>query len=479
MHLDKIIKNISFKGSPDKREISNIVHDSRKVKQGSLFIAISGENNDGHDYIFDAIDKGAIAVIANGRSPVTDKVPILQVKSPRKAMSKISANFYNHPSKNVDIIGITGTNGKTTTTQLIDYILKYNKWNSGSLGTLGFSSPTGIISTGFTTPESVDLQQIIRTMVDGGIDYIPMEISSHAIDLHRVDDIDVNIAVFTNLSTEHLDLHGNMENYFKTKLKLFKNLSKDSIAIINGDDKYSNDIIDNINCNYQTYGFKNGCDIYVKSYSLNIDWTKITFIFKKQQFSIKTNLIGKFNIYNIMGAILASYQLGLSIEQIIEALKRFKRVPGRFEQFKLKNQNHAILDYAHSPDAFENILSNIKRIAEKEIITIFGCGGDRDKTKRSKMGSIAEKYSEFVYITNDNPRLENEDSIIKDIISGFKKNKYSIVKNRNSALHEAFKNTQNRIIVILGKGREEYQIIGDEKKYHSDIDIIQEYLDED
>ena len=279
MNLDKIIKNIDFKGLSDRREISNIAHDSRKIKKGSLFIAIEGENNDGHDYIFDAIDKGAIAVIANGRSPITNKVPILQVKNPRKVMSKIAANFYNHPSHNVNVIGITGTNGKTTTTQLIDYILKYNKWSSGSLGTLGFSSPTGIISTGFTTPESIDLQQIMRTMVDGGINYIPMEISSHAIKLHRVDHIDINIAVFTNLSTEHLDFHSNMENYFKTKLKLFKNLNKNSMAIINGDDKYSKDIIDNINCNYLTYGFNNKFDLSVKSYVLDIDWTKIIFKF--------------------------------------------------------------------------------------------------------------------------------------------------------------------------------------------------------
>ena len=479
MHLNKIIKNINFKGSPDEREISNIVHDSRKVKDGSLFIAIEGENNDGHDYIFDAIDKGAIAVIANGRSPVTNKVPILQVKNPRKVMSKISANFYNHPSHDVKVIGITGTNGKTTTTQLIDYILKYNQWNSGSLGTLGFSSPTGIISTGFTTPESVDLQQIIRTMVDGGINYIPMEISSHAIKLHRVDDIELNIAVFTNLSTDHLDFHGSMENYFKTKLKLFKKLNKKSIAIINSDDKYSKEIIDNIDCDYLTYGFDNRSDLYVKSYSLDIDWTKIVLSFKKQQFSIKTNLIGKFNIYNLMGAILASWKLGLDIEQIKLALMHFKRVPGRFEQFKLKNRNHVIVDYAHSPDAFKNILSNVRSLTKKNIVTIFGCGGDRDKTKRSKMGAIAEEYSDFVYITNDNPRFENENSIIRDIVSGFRTNKYSIIKNRTEALNEVFQKTENNIIVILGKGRDRYQIIGDEKKYYSDIDIVQEYLDED
>ena len=478
MKLDQIIKNINFKGMPDKREISNIVHDSRKVKEGSLFIAISGENSDGHDYIFDAIDKGAIAVIANGRSPITNKVPILQVKNPRQAMSKISANFYNHPSKKVNVIGVTGTNGKTTTTQLIDYIFKYNKWNSGSLGTLGFSSPTGIISTGFTTPESVDLQQIIRTMVDGGIQYIPMEISSHAIKLHRVDDLDINIAVFTNLSVDHLDFHGNMENYFNTKLKLFKDLGNKSIAIINGDDKYAMRIINDIKCNYMSYGFKDNNDLYIKSYSINIDWTEIIFQFKNEEFHLKTNLIGKFNIYNIMAAMLASYKSGLSINNTIEALKNVKTVPGRFEQFKLKNNNHAIVDYAHTPDAFKNILSNIKNLTKKEIITIFGCGGNRDKSKRSKMGKIAEKYSDFIYITNDNPRFENEDLIIEHIVSDLNKNNYTIIKNRKNAIQEACEKNKDAIIVILGKGRDDYQIKNNNKEYHSDIDTLKEYLNE-
>ncbi len=478
MNLDEIIKNIKFKGTPDEREIYNIVHDSRKVKEGSLFIAIAGENNDGHDYIFDAIDKGATAVIANGRSPITNRVPIIQVKNPRKAMSKISANFYNNPSKKINIIGVTGTNGKTTTTQLVDYILKYNKLNSGSLGTLGFSSPTGIISTGFTTPESVDLQQIIRTMADGGIKYIPIEISSHAIKLHRVDDIDVNIAIFTNLTVDHLDFHGNMENYFNTKLKLFKKLNKNSIAIINGDDKYSKGIIDNIRCEYLTFGFNKKFNLYVKSYNLSIDGTKITFNLEGTEFEVKTELIGEFNIYNIMGSILASWKLGLNINQIQYALKSFKSVPGRFEKFKLKNKNNAIVDYAHTPDAFENILSNINKLTKKDIITVFGCGGNRDKTKRAKMGEIAERYSSYIYLTNDNPRFENENSIIDDIIKGLKNEKYSIIKNRSKALHEILQKYSNKIIVILGKGRDDYQIIRNNKEFHSDIGIVEEYLDE-
>ncbi len=478
MNLNKIIKNIDFDGIADERDISQIVHDSRKVKKGSLFIAIAGEKSDGHDYIFDAIKKGAIAVVANGRSPATNEVPIIQVKNPRKIMSKIAANFYNNPSHEVDIIGVTGTNGKTTTTQLIDYILKYNKWNSGSLGTLGFSSPTGIISTGFTTPESIDLQQIIRTMVDGGINYIPMEISSHAIDLHRVDDIDINIAVFTNLSVDHLDFHGNMENYFKTKLKIFKRLDKNSIAIINRDDSYCDDIIKAINCNYITYGFNKKSDLSVDSYSLNIDYTNIIFRMNKEKFSLKTKLIGKFNIHNIMAAILASEKLGLKLNQIINALENFNKVPGRFEQFKLTNDNHAIIDYAHTPDAFKNILSNIKKLTSKGIVTIFGCGGNRDKTKRSKMAAIAEQYSDYIYITNDNPRFEDENAIINDIVSGLTEGNYAIIKNRNKAIHQSLQNFNKKIIVILGKGRDDYQVIGNDKKYHSDIDIVKEYLDE-
>jgi len=478
MNLKKIVENINFKGEPDDRQIFNIVHDSRKVKHGSLFVAICGEKSDGHDFIFEAIDKGAIAILANGRSPATDKVPILQVKNPRKIMSKIAANFYNHPSKKVNVIGITGTNGKTTTTQLVDFILKFNKFSSGSLGTLGFSSPTGIVSTGFTTPESVDLHQIIRTMVDGGIKYIPMEISSHAIKMHRVDDLDVNIAVFTNLSPDHLDFHGNMNNYFKTKLKLFENLNEKSIAIINNDDKYAKKIIKKLKCKYLTYGFKKESDLYVKSYNLKINGTHITFSFKNEDFDVNTHLIGRFNIYNLMGAILTSLKLGLSIEQIKYSLENFKSVPGRFEQFKLKNGNNAIVDYAHTPDAFKNILSNIRELTDKRIVTLFGCGGNRDKLKRPLMAGISEKLSEKTIITNDNPRFEDEDSIINDIVAGFKSKNYSIIKNREEAIRKICNEYSNAMIVILGKGRDNYQIKGNNKIYHSDIGIIKEYFDE-
>ena len=478
MNLDTIIKNIKFSGKSDNREILNIAHDSRKVKKGTLFIVISGENNDGHDYIFDAIDKGAIAVIANGRSPVTDKIPVLQVENPRKAMSKIAANFYKHPSKDINIIGITGTNGKTTITQLIDHILRFNNKKSSSLGTLGFSTPTGLISTGFTTPESIDLQQIIRTMVNGGIDYIPMEISSHAIKLHRIDDIDVNIAIFTNLTIDHLDFHNTMDEYFNTKLMLFKKLKNVSLAILNHDDPYSKKIIPQLKCPYITYGFDSKSTLSVISYELNMNWTKIKFSYKNNEFDVRTNLIGKFNIYNLMASLLCVLYYELDINKIVKSVENFDQISGRLEQFKIHNKNHIIVDYAHSPDSFENILSCIKEISNKKIITVFGCGGDRDQIKRPIMASIAEEYSSFVYITNDNPRSENEDLIIEDIKKGFNGSDYLVIKNRKEALETIFKTHENKIIMILGKGRNDYQIIGDEKNYHSDIDIVKKFLDE-
>ena len=217
MKLNEILKDIKYNGIADNREITSITYDSRKIKENSLFIAISGQQDDGHDYILEAINSGATAVIANGRAPMTDLVPIMQVDNPRKVMSKIASNFYSNPSKKLKIIGITGTNGKTSTTQIVDHIIKFSRRSSSSLGTLGFNSPSGLITTGFTTPESIELQQILKTIHDGGIDYVPMEISSHAIELYRVHNIDVNYAIFTNLGYDHLDFHKTKENYFYMK----------------------------------------------------------------------------------------------------------------------------------------------------------------------------------------------------------------------------------------------------------------------
>ena len=480
MKLNEILKNIPFNGTHDNRDISSITHDSRKVKKGTLFIAISGEESDGHDFIFSAIKSGATAIVANGRAPSTDEVPIIQVKNPRKVMSKIAANFYQNPSNELDIVGITGTNGKTTTTQIIDYILKYNNLSSSSLGTLGFISSSGIVSTGFTTPESIELQQILKTIKDGGCNYVPMEISSHALEMSRVDDVNVKYAIFTNLGTDHLDFHQNIENYFNAKLKLFKNLNKNGTAIINNDDIYSKKIIKNISCKYFTYGFKKKSDLMITNYTLNINCSNAIVKYKNTEFKLKTHLIGKFNLYNILASISCCIKIGIDMKIILQAIDSFKNVPGRLEKYNIPSSNSiAIIDYAHSPDAYENIFKTIHEFKKnKKIITIFGCGGNRDNSKRPIMASISEKYSDFIYITNDNPRNEDPDKIIEDIKNGFRKNNYKIIKNRKTAIQEAIRTNKNSIFLILGKGIEEFQIVKDKRIPHSDIKIIRDYINE-
>ena len=480
MKLSKIFYNINFSGKLKDREITYITHDSRKVKDGTLFIALKGSNSDGHDYIFDAINKGAIAVLANGRAPATDIVPILQVKNPRKIMSKVAYNFFNSKNLKLNIIGITGTNGKTTTTQIINHILNINQFNSASLGTLGFDTPTGMQSTNFTTPESIDLHHILKVMKNGGVHHVPMEVSSHAIEMNRVDNIPFNIGIFTNLGTDHLDFHGTKENYFKSKLKLFKKLTKNSTAIINFDDQYCDEILKNINCEYLTYGFNSNADIKIKKYSLSLENTEATISYKKNDFQLKTPLIGKFNLYNLLAAITCAVNIGINIEDALNAASTFQYVPGRFEKFKLpNNKGYAIIDYAHTPDAYENIFTNIKQINKKRnIITVFGCGGERDRSKRCLMGGLAEKYSERILITNDNPRNENPNEIISDIISGLKEDKHLIMKNREEAITKALRLASNHIILILGKGIEEYQIQNNKKTYHSDINIVKEFINE-
>ena len=479
MKLSEILKDVKCSGNHDNREISNITYDSRKVKNNCLFVAISGQNEDGHDYILNAINNGATAVIANGRAPVTDLVPIIQVKNPRKTMSKIASNFYKNPSEKLNIIGITGTNGKTTTTQIIDHIIKFSRRTSCSLGTLGFNTPSGIISTGFTTPESIELQQILKTIYDGGIEYVPLEISSHAIELYRVNDIMINIAIFTNLGYDHLDFHKSQENYFKSKLKLFTSLNENSIALLNYEDKRTNQIIKKINCKYFTFGFNKKSDLFIKKYELKLNQSIVTYTFNNTTFSIKTNLIGKFNLLNIAASTLCSLKIGIPIDIIKKSFKYFKNVPGRLETYQSTN-NTIIIDYAHTPDAFDNIYKNIFILKQKDqkIFSIFGCGGNRDKSKRPKMAQISEKYSNHIYITNDNPRFENEDEIIKDICKGFKSSNHTTIKNRKNAIIEVLSNVENSIILILGKGIEQYHIIGNKRVPHSDIKIVKEYINE-
>ena len=476
--LNNILNGIKYSGKIDERVINAIFYDSRKVQENSLFIAIKGINYDGHQYIDQAIKLGANAIVVDKIIQKSYSIPILKVKNTRKAMSQIASNFFGDCSKNIKITAVTGTNGKTTIIELVNYILENNNYQTSSLGTLGFKGPSGVINTGFTTPESLELQQIFYILNTGGITHLNMEISSHAIKLNRVDNVDVDIAVFTNLTNEHLDFHGTINNYFNTKLKLFKNLSANKIAIINNDDIYSKKIKNQTKAKVFTYGFDSNSDIFPEKIMMDLKGSAFYVNYKNKRFQINTNLIGNFNISNILASILVCKNIGLKMRDIINSINNFKSVSGRCEFYAKKNGGIIIIDYAHTPDAFEKILSTIKGInSKKQIITLFGCGGNRDKSKRSIMGEISDKYSNKTIITDDNPRYESSEEIISQILSGFKTRNYEIINNRKRALEKSINELDDsKVLLVLGKGAENYQIIKDKKIYHSDLEIIKKLI---
>lgn len=447
----------------------NIKTDSRKVQKGDTFVAIKGATVDGHDYIESAIKNGATKIICEHGNYDVDTLIVPDTKE--CLQNYIVSNFKDEVNK-LDIIGITGTNGKTTTSYLTYQMLNKLGVKTAYIGTIGFYIDDDIKELPNTTPEILEVYSMLIEALEKGCKAVVMEVSSHALSLKRVEGLNFKIEAFTNLTEDHLDYHKTMENYLNAKLKILDQLKSDGTIIVNNDDEYGKYFKQK---NFKTIGF-NESNYQILDYESDTNGTNINFKYNDNIYSVKTNLRGKFNVYNYMTTLAIINTYKYSIDEIISITKSVYPPKGRCEQVIVRDAE-AIIDYAHTPDAVEKIINSFLENKQGRIITIVGCGGDRDPMKRPIMGKIATEKSDYVIFTNDNPRTEDPNTIMNDIIAGVSKDNYEIILDRKSAINKGLSLLKtNDTLLILGKGHEDYQIIGHEKHHLDDKEIVLEYL---
>ena len=462
--------NLKFKG---------IKTDSNKVTKGDIFVAIKGNKYDGHNYISQAVKSGACAIITDSHSCELIHPRQIKVENSRKAISSIAASFYNYPSNRLKIIGITGTNGKTSTAWLITSILREAGLKVAQIGTLGIITDEKVTKKGLTTPDPITLHKTFSKLEKNKFTHVVMEVSSHALDQHRVDDVDFDLAIFTNLTQDHLDYHKSMESYYSAKSKLFKSLDPKAISIINNSSEYSEKFKKVSNCKVVTFSKTKNSDFYFDNeFSSTLNGITGQISFKNTNYKIKSKLVGDFNCENILASVAASHVLKIEQKAIELGIQNCHVVPGRMESFELLSGAKAIIDYAHTPDAYQKVLETINKkvFGLNNIYVVFGAGGERDRLKRPQMAQISEKFATHTFVVPDNPRKENTKTITKDIIAGFNCNNYSLFENREKGLIKALSLAKkDDLIIILGKGRENYQKIGNLKIQHSDLKVIQNF----
>lgn len=489
LDIVNVLDDATYEG-PEGIEIRGVTTDSREVKEGFLFVCIQGLHVDGHNYIEKAIAQGAKAIVMSKDVHVPDHIGVIKVFQTREALLTIAPFFYDYPANKMRMIGVTGTNGKTTTTHIIGHILEGLGHKVGIIGTVhvfinGVSYPVHN-----TTPDAGELQPILYQMVEAGVEYCIMEVSSHALDLRRVAGVEFDTAIFTNLTQDHLDYHKTFENYLQAKLKLFEQVSMAKQvkipkgAVVNIDDPYGKDIMDKVDCRSLRFGTKEEGDLLASQIEMTSKKTSFALLYKGESYPVQMDITGLFNVYNTLASVGACLMEGISMEDIIEGLRSFRAVPGRFELIEEGQPFAVVVDYAHSPDGLENILKTAQKIVENNILVVFGCGGDRDATKRPIMGSIAAQYGDQIFITSDNPRTEDPESIVRQVEVGVKEGLragsiYKTIVDRREAIFEAIKTAQKGdIVIIAGKGHEDYQILKDKTIHFDDREVAREALKE-
>jgi UDP-N-acetylmuramoyl-L-alanyl-D-glutamate--2,6-diaminopimelate ligase len=471
-------------GSLD-REVESIAYDSRRVQRDGMFVALRGEKSDGHRFTEQAIEKGASVIVVE-QEEHCGRATCLVVENTRTALADLAASFHRHPASRLKMAGVTGTNGKTTTTFLIKHVCEKAGLRCGLIGTVRYEIGERLLPAVRTTPESLDLQELLAQMVNAGCKAAAMEVSSHALAQNRTVGIDWDVAVFTNLTRDHLDFHGTMENYFDAKVRLFAELAQQKrkaqpSAVVNLDDRYGGHLIDRIGnaVPVVTYGMGARADFRASNYRMEFGGTSFQLDARGKSYLVRVPLIGRFNVSNALAALAAANALGISVREAVLSLGKTPQVPGRLEMVPAKRQFQVFVDYAHTHDALLNVLKTLRELAPRRLIVVFGCGGNRDREKRPLMGRVAAENADYSIITSDNPRKEDPDAIIAEIEKGFRSERYEKVLDRAEAIARAIALAEPRdIVLIAGKGHEPYQEFADHTIPFDDVQVARRALED-
>jgi UDP-N-acetylmuramoyl-L-alanyl-D-glutamate--2,6-diaminopimelate ligase len=470
---------------PTDREITSIAYDSRRVQSGALFVALKGEKVDGGQFIASAVEKGANAVVSEARELKTRATNVV-VANARAALADLAAEFYEHPSNHLKLVGVTGTNGKTTTAFLIKHICEQALLRCGLLGTVRYEIGDRILPASRTTPESVDVQEMLWQMRAAGCKAAAMEVSSHALTQARVRGLEFDAAVFTNLTQDHLDYHQTMEAYFQAKALLFANLAtqrrkKKAQAIINHDDRYGTKLVTRFRHELRvtTFGVSVQSDFRASNVRIDFQGTSYQLDAGGRSYLVRLPLIGYFNVYNSLAALAAAHALGVEVRTGVLALANAPAVPGRLEPVPARRQFRVFVDYAHTDDALLNVIKTCRELNPARLIVVFGCGGNRDRTKRPRMGAVVDAHADYAIVTSDNPRREDPAAIIAEITPAMRTGRFEVVIDRKEAIHRAMAMAASRdIILIAGKGHETYQEFADHTVPFDDVAVATQALEE-